>query len=150
MQRNTIAVIWAAGIVLAAVVYLIGPDRFVYAMFDLVQRGWWGLQEALRNISIAAFDLVRALAIGLYFVFLALALLSVHRGNRGRAAIIAVSLVFFGLIWHSAGEGFGAHTRWMAALLLAAVGALSMTRRLSQPEPSAWRPGAMPPRPGPP
>ena len=147
MPRNAIAAIWVGGLVLAMVVYLVGPDRFVFGAFDLFRDIGLRLQEALRNISIAAFDLVRALAIGLYFVFLALAVLAIRRGGRGAGALIAVSLVFFGLIWQSSGDGFGAHTRWMTALLLSAVAALAMTRRLSQPpEPSPWRTGTMPPR----
>jgi hypothetical protein len=146
MSRNTITAIWAAGIVLALIVYLAGPDRFVFAAFDLVQRTWWALQDMLHNISIAAFDLVRALAIGLYFVFVALAVLAIRQGSGGGGALVVLSLVFFGLVWQSAGDGFGAHSRWMAALLLATLGALTMTRRLSQPVPSPWRPGAVPPR----
>ena len=150
MSRNTIAIIWAAGIVLALIVYVTGPDRFVFATFDVIQRAWWSLQEALLNFSVAAFDLVRALAIGLYFVFVALAILTIRHGGRGRGALVAVSLVFFCLIWRSAGEGFGAHTRWMTALLLTAVAALSMTRRLTRRnEPSPWHLGPMPPRPEP-
>jgi hypothetical protein len=105
------------------------------------------VQDALLNISVAAFDLVRALAIGLYFVFVVLAILTIHRGGHGRGALVAVSLVFFGLIWRSAGEGFGAHTRWMTALLLTAVAALSMTRRLTRQDgPAPWHIGPMPPR----
>lgn len=148
MPRNTITLIWAAGIVLALFVYVSGPDRFVFAALDLMQRAWWGVQDMLRNISIAAFDLVRAAAIGLYFVFVALSVLAIRQGGRGRGTLIVVSLVFFALVWQSAGESFGSHWRWMAALLLTTVGALSMTRRLTQPEPSPWRPGSVPPRPG--
>ena len=149
MPRNTITAIWVAGIVLALFVYLTGPDRFVYAAFDVLQRGWWALQDTLRNISIAAFDLVRALAIGLYFVFVALAVLAIRRDGRGVAALVAVTLVFLLLIWDSYGNGFGAHTRWAAALLVSTVGALTMTRRLTQPPAAPWRPGAMPPHQGP-
>jgi hypothetical protein len=149
MPRNTIAMVWAGGLILAVIVYLAGPDQFVYGVFDLIHRGWWTLQDALRNLSIAAFDLVRALAIGLYFVFVVLTLIVIRRGGRGRAALIALSVVFFALIWHAPGYGFGAHGRWIAGLLLAAAGALSMTRRLTQPMVSPWRPGAMPPRQGP-
>ena len=72
-------------------------------------------------------------------MFAGLAVLSIVRGGRGRAALVALSLVFFGLIWHAAGDGFGAHTRWLAALALAAAGALSMTRRLSQSRPAGGR-----------
>ena len=149
MPRNTIASIWIAGIVLALIVYVTGPDRFVFAAFDLGQRLWWNLQDALHHISIAAFDLVRALAIGLYFVFVALAVLAIRQGGRGQGALIAVSLGFLFLVWPSANDGFFAHSRWMAALLLVTVSALAMTRRLTQPDPSPWRPGAMPPHPGP-
>ena len=104
MPRNTITAIWAAGIVLALIVYLTGPDRFVFAAFDFLQRSWWALQDALRNISIAAFDLVRALAIGLYFVFVALAVLAIRQSGRGGGALVAVSLVFLVLVWHSSGD----------------------------------------------
>ena len=145
MPRNIVALIWVGGLVLAAIVYLVGPDRFVFGMFDALQEVWWRLQEALRNISIAAFDLVRALAIGLYFVFAVLAVLSMRRGGRGTGALIAVTVVFFGLIWQSAGQGFGAHSRWLAALLLSAVAALAMTRRLTAPEIPPWRAGSVPP-----
>jgi predicted membrane-bound spermidine synthase len=146
MPRNTIALIWAAGVVLALIVYVIGPDRFVFASFDLLAQLWWKLQDALRNISIAAFDFVRALAIGLYFVFVALTVLAIHRGGRGRGALVAVSLVFALLVWNAAGDGFGAHASWMAALALAGAGALTTTRRLTQPEPAPWQPGPLPPR----
>ncbi len=149
MPRSTITAIWAAGILLALIVYLTGPDRFVFAAFDFIQRTWWALQDALRDISIAAFDLVRAVAIGLYFVFVALAVLAIRQDGRGAAALVAVTLVFLALVWHSSGESFGAHTRWMAALLLTCVGALTMTRRLTHPEPSPWRPGSVPPQQGP-
>lgn len=149
MSRNTITAIWVGGVLLTVIVYLTGPDRFVDSAFDIIQRGWWDLQDALRNISIAAFDLVRAAAIGLYFVFVALAVLAIRNNGRGAGTLIAVSLLFLGLVWHSSGESFGAHSRWMGALLLNTLAALAMTRRVTQPEPTAWRPGAIPPRPGP-
>ena len=107
MPRNTITLIWAAGIVLALFVYVAGPDRFVVATFDLVQRAWWGLQDALRNISVAAFDLVRALSIGLYFVFAALSVLAIRQSGRGRGTLIGVSLLFFLLVWQSGGDAGG-------------------------------------------
>jgi hypothetical protein len=149
MPRNTIVAIWIAGIVLTVLVYATGPDRFVLATYDLFIRAWWGLQHALLNLSVAAFDLVRAAAVGLWGVFAALSVLSISRGGRGRAALVALSVVFFGLIWGS-GDGFGAHTRWLAALALAAMGALSMTRRLTGPPTPVPQPqDAAPPRPGP-
>lgn len=149
MPRNAITLVWVAGIVLALFVYVTGPDRFVVAAFEVVQNAWWAMQEALRNISIAAFDLVRALTIGLFFVFLALCILAIRQDGRGRGALVVVSLVFFGLVWQSSGDSLFAHTRWMVALLLVALGALTMTRRLTHPEPSPWRPGSLPPRQGP-
>jgi hypothetical protein len=146
MNRTTIAAIWIAGIVLALLVYVTGPERFVFAAAEFVQRAWWSAQEALRNLSIAAFDLVRALAIGLYFVFLALGVLAVSRGGRGLVALVVVSLLFFALAWQDYGTGFGSRMRWGAALMLVGVGALSMTRRLTHPDPArAGRPGPVPP-----
>ena len=149
MPRNTIATIWAAGVVLALVVYVTGPDHFVFASYDLLQRLWWNILDEVHNLSIAAFDLVRAAAIGLYFVFVALSVLAIRQGGRGTGGLIAVSVVFFFLVWNSTGDGFGAHTRWMVALLLTVVGALTATRRLTQPAPSPWRPWTPPPHPGP-
>jgi hypothetical protein len=146
MPRNTIAAIWIAGIVLAVLIYVAGPERFVFAAYELIQRAWWGVQEVLRDLSLAAFDFVRALAIGLYFVFLALGVLAVSRGGRGWVALVVVSLLFLGLVWHDYGTGFGSRTRWGAALVLVGVGALSMTRRLTHPEiADARRPGQVPP-----
>jgi hypothetical protein len=146
MPRNTVAVIWIAGIVLAGLVYVTGPERVVFAATELVQWAWWGLQNTLRNLSIAAFDVVRALAIGVWFVFLALGVLVVRRGGRGWVALVVVSLVCLALVWDDSGRGFGSRTRWGTALVLVSVGALSMTRRLTGPDVAdPWRQGPTPP-----
>jgi hypothetical protein len=145
MPRNTIAAIWIAGLVLAALVYVTGPEQFVFAAYALFERAWHSLQETLRNLSIAAFDVVRALAIGLWFVFVALGVLVVRRSGRGRVALVVVSLIFLGLAWHDPGRGFGSRTRWGLALVLVAVGAVDMTRRLSRPEAVEARRSGVPP-----
>jgi hypothetical protein len=147
MSRGTIALIWLAGLVVAAVVYVAGPDRVVFAVFDFLSQAWWNLQDVLHRLSLEAFDAVRALAIGLYCVFVVLGFLVARRGGRAGAALVVVTLVFLGLVWHAPGEGFGAHTRWMAALVLAIAAALAMTRRLTEPGASPWRSGPMPPPP---
>jgi hypothetical protein len=147
MPRNTIALIWLAGLVVAVLVYLSGPDRFVSAVLDAVSAAWWNAQQVLHNISLAAFDAVRALAIGLYFVFVALGVVVVRRGGRAGGALLVVTLLFLGLIWHAPGGGFGAHSRWSGALVLAAAAALAMTRRLCRAEATSWRGGPVPPQP---
>ncbi|CAH2600985.1 conserved membrane protein of unknown function [Rhodovastum atsumiense] len=146
MARNTITLIWIAGLVLAVLVYFVGPDRFMFSAFDLINGIWFALLAALRNLSGITFDLVRALAIGLWFVFAVLALLVIRRTGTGHAALLVVSLIFLGLIWHGGGyAGFGAHTRWAAALILVLVAALTMTRRLTHP--AARSPLGPPPHP---
>ena len=90
-----------------------GPDRFVWAVFDLMQSAWWNLQDALRNLSLAAFDLVRALAIGLYFVSVALGVMVIRRGGRGRRRADCADRGVLRPDMALRRHGFGAHTRWM-------------------------------------
>ena len=65
--------------------------------------------------------------LALYAVFCVLCLLAIRRGNRGRAALVLVSVVFLSLV--GLDDGAPGERRWAEALLLAAVAALVMTRR---------------------
>lgn len=122
---------WAAGLALAAVVYVVGPDRFLFRVVDTFHVLAWRISEAVADLSALTLDAVRALAIGLYATFVALALAVARRGGRARAALLLVSVVFFLL----AGGGWDVEDglpngRWTAALLLAGVAAAVMTGRL--------------------
>ena len=96
MRRETILMIWIGGFVLAVALYLIGPDRFLDACSDLIDR----IDAAFRNLVAAlgaqAYGAVRAAAIALYVVFVVLALLASQRGHRGIGALMVVTVVFLG------------------------------------------------------
>lgn len=118
---------------LAVALYAIGPDRFLEACLNL----WDSIDLLFRNLALAlgaqVFGVVRALAIAIYFVFAALALLSVQRGRRGVWALVVVTVFFLVLV----GSPFGAFTapvgRWILALVLVLFAAGIMTQRLLGP-----------------
>jgi hypothetical protein len=141
VSRNVVAVAWLAGIALAALVYVAGPDHLVLALGNVAESTWLLLQDLARNLTLASFDLVRALAIGLFATFAVLTVLAVRRGHKGRSALIAVSAVFLLLVWDQG--AYASPSRWIGALFLAAVGAVVMTARLTA-APQTWRGHASP------
>lgn len=136
MRRNTIGLIWVAGLLLAAAIYATGPDRFVQASLQALDQIQASLQLALLNLTLQAFDLMRSLAIALFLVFVCLAVLAARRGSRARVALVVVTLVFVALVYRASGNGPSASGRdWLAAFMLAAVGAAVMTHRLMRGPP---------------
>ena len=132
MDRKTIGLIWLGGIVLMAVLYLIGPQDFIRACEALLSRLWWYLGDLIEALTERAFDAVRAAAIALYVVFVVLAVLARRRGLRTGGALFIVSVLFVLLVethWYESG------TKWFSALVLAGVGAAVMTARLLRPPP---------------
>lgn len=130
-RRDPIWLAWVVGLGLAALVYLVGPDRFVFRLVDTMHVLAWRISEAVADLSVLALDLVRALAIGLFATFAVLAVAVARRGGRGRGALLVVTLLF--VILAGGGiDGAAPNTRWTAALLLSGVGALVMTGRLRQ------------------
>lgn len=135
MRRNPIVLAWVAGLALAAAVYVVGPERLVFRLLDnLHLLGWW-LAEVVAHLSDALADGVRALAIGLYVTFVALALAVLQRGGPARAALFWVSVLFWLLAVGAIGleEGPG---RWVLALALVTIAAIGMTARLRAPRPA--------------
>lgn len=133
MRRNTVGVVWAVGLLLAAGLYLAGPDRFGTVVVEDVAWAAQQVQGAFYLLGAQAFDAARALAIGVFAVFVALCLVAVGRGLRARGALLAVSAVYlFLLLGPDSGEPI-LPDRWLGALLVAGVGALVMTRRLMLP-----------------
>ncbi len=129
-RRDPVVVAWVAGLGLAALIFLVGPDRFLFRMFDTLHVLSWRVAEALAELSATALDVVRALSIGLYVTFVGLALAVARRGGRSRMALVVVSLLFLLLAGDAAP---GDQTRWLAALVLSGAGAAIMTGRLRQP-----------------
>ena len=133
MRPSTIAAIWIGGALLAALAYVVGPD-------EVVQRAWYALASAgdalwtlAARFEVVSFDLLRALAIGAFGAFVLLALLAIHRGLRGRAALVAVSLVYIAAI--APGAAWPDRQSWLLAFMLAITGAASMTARLLRADP---------------
>jgi hypothetical protein len=145
VRRETILMIWIGGFVLAAALYLIGPDRFLDACINLID---W-VDVAFRNLvavlGAQTYGVVRALAIALYLVFALLALLASQRGHRGMGALVAVTVLLLMLVWRPYDAYPAPLGRWIGALALVVVGALVMTQRLTVPPPR--RNGPPPPYP---
>jgi hypothetical protein len=130
MRDRTVAGIWATGLCLAAAVYLTGPDAFLEHAFALADRIGDSLALLLWNAGARVYDLVRALAIACFAVFVALSVIAAGRGRPVRWVLVIVTLLFFALVWHEGAESSG---HWLLAFLLSAAGAMSMTRRLTEP-----------------
>ena len=135
MRRSlggTIGLVWVGGAVLALIVYSVGPGRFV----ERVLAGLYGFRRAIdrfaETLALQGFDAIRALAFALFAVFLALCLIAMRRGLRARGALVVVSALFAILLYGPLVDGSpAAPDRWLAAFVLAAVGAAVMTRRLA-------------------
>ena len=137
-RPSAIAAIWIAGGLLALTAFLVGPDRFVERLQDLI----WDMRAMLAQIAEtlggASFDLLRAGAIGLLIVFVLLAVMAIRRGLRGRAALVAVPLAYLWLI--GAGPFGTTRAGWLMAFMLAFAGAASMTTRLLRANRAVTRP----------
>ncbi|MEO9188891.1 MAG: hypothetical protein ABI224_02645 [Acetobacteraceae bacterium] len=135
MRRNTVALVWLGGILLAAVVYVSGPGRFIMATIAGLDHAVWAFETWVGFFAAQAFDLVRAAAIALFAVFLALGVIAGQRGRGG--GMVGVTVLFLGLVGLG---GYESRFCWLAALVVAAAGALNMTRRLTEPAGKAgWR-----------
>jgi hypothetical protein len=145
VRRDTIAFIWIGGLVLAAALYAIGPDRFLQACLDLwsVIDGFF--HDLVVMLGAQVYSVVRALAIAIYFVFAALALLSVQRGRRGIGALIVVTLIYLALVGSPFADFSAPVGRWIIALALVLIAAGMMTQRLLGPPRARDLPPPYPP-----
>ena len=128
MSRNPIAAVWAVGVLAALIAYAVGPDHLLSTIIISTDRALFILGDALRSLSARAVGAMHAVAVGLFVTFVGLCLLAIRNGQRGRAALVAVSAVFVWLVW-SGGEATS-NGRWLSAFVLAAAGTLVMTGRL--------------------
>ena len=130
-RRDPVVLAWGLGLALAVLVYVLGPRDFLFHLIDTIHVAFWRFGEMVADLSAAALDGVRALAIGLYLTFVVLALAVIRRGGRARAALVVVTVLFMILVANNdlPTESNG---RWAAALALSAVGSMVMTGRLRQ------------------
>jgi hypothetical protein len=140
--------IWIGGFVLAVALYLIGPDRFLDACWNLIDTIDDAVRDLVAQLGARTYGVVRAFAIAIYVVFAVLCILASRQGHRGFWPLIVVTAVFLVLI----GPPFGIYpaplSRWLAALVLVVVAAAVMTQRVTA-KPSN-RGGPLPPYPPPP
>jgi hypothetical protein len=136
--------IWVGGAVLAALIYAIGPDRFLDACLNLFDT----IDEAFRHLAFIlgaqAYSVVRALAIAFYIVFGILAFLSAQRGQGGVGGLVVLTFIAMLLVWRPyAGPAPVSH--WLVVLALVLVGAATMTQRLTAPSRRPMPPPFPPP-----
>jgi hypothetical protein len=138
--------IWGGGLVLAVLLYVVGPDRFVDRFLDTLEATNAAVHALVVSLGAQAYDVVHALALALLVVFLLLGFLASRRGMRSNWALVVVPVAFLLLVWRPMDSGPAPVGRWLAAMLLALVGAAAMTRRLSSPPPSPgpWVPPRWP------
>ncbi len=132
MNRTTIGLIWLGGLGLMLLLYAIGPQHFLAACQAFFVHLWLGLDRLMAVLAYKALDAVRAAAIALYVVFVALAVLARRHGMRSGGTLMMVSVLFLILVqtdWYDPG------TKWLAAAVVAGVGAAMMTGRLLRPPP---------------
>lgn len=133
MRRNSVATVWALGIVGTVAVYEIGPDRFVFNLLNVLVHFGDTLDELAGQLIYGAFDFMRALALGLFGVFVVLCAIANRRGLRSIRTLVVVSLLFLALIGaFGVNDGVSISRHWMGAFVLAAVSAAVMTSRLSR------------------
>ena len=128
MKRDPVSTVWVVGLVLAVLFYLLDPGRVAEQLGAFLSALASQIDYTFAQLTFAAADAVRAAALALFAVFVALCLLTIRRGGRGRAALLLVSAVFLALV--AMGDAGPGERRWGAALLLAGAGALVMTRRV--------------------
>lgn len=130
-RRDPVLIAWVVGLGLAAVAYWVGPQYFMFRVVDSFHVALWRISETIGDLSLMGRDLVRALAIGIYATFVVLALSVIRRGGAGKAALFWVSVLFLFLIG-GLDMTTESNSRWVLALAVAGVGAVTMTQRLRQ------------------
>ncbi len=145
MRRETIALIWVGGLLLAAALYTVGPDRFLDACLNLFDAIDLAFHDLALRLGAQAYAVARALAIAIYAVFATLAFLAAQRGHRAAGALVAVTIVFLILVWQPYGDMPTPLGRWVIALALVLIAAVVMTQRLLTPAPPRGGPWPRPP-----
>ena len=130
VRRQSILRIWVGGLVLAVLLYAIGPDRFFDSFFGFYDRIEVVFHNLATILGAQVFSVARAAAIAIYIVFSILAFLASQRGHRGFGAWVTVTVLGAILVWRPFSEMPAEGSRWILALLLVVVGALTMTQRL--------------------
>src|SRR4051812_23551070 len=95
--------IWIGGFVLAVVLFVIGPDRFIDACLNLFDTIDTALRDLVAQLGMRTYGVVRALAIAIFVVFAVLCVLASRHGHRGFWPFIVVTAAFMVLTWQPFG-----------------------------------------------
>jgi hypothetical protein len=152
VNRKVIGLIWLGGLALAAVIYVAGSEHVLAWFFHAIAQVRWYIDYGFFLLAVQALDLLRAIAIALFVVFLALGFIAARRRLPVAGAMIGISVLFLLLVRL---DLFDPGTRWVFAALLTGAGAVMMTTRLlHSPEPrpdrhtrGPWGPGHFRPAP---
>jgi hypothetical protein len=145
MRREQVAMIWIGGFVLAVALYVVGPDRFIDACWDLIDTIDEGFRALVAQLGARTYGVVRAFALAIYVVFAVLCVLASQRRHHGFWPLIVVTAIFFMLTGHPFGIDPAPLSRWMVALGLVVVAAVIMTQRLTAPPGRGGSPPPYPP-----
>ena len=129
-RPDPVTLVWLGGIALALLAYAVGPERVVAVVLQGAQHIEWVMRDLAHRLTAATISVMRAAAIGLFGSFVGLSLLAMRRHQGAGGGLVVVTVVFLLLVWGADGDGPGSNMRWIAALLLAGLAALSATRRL--------------------
>jgi len=130
VHRNAVRLAWLLGIALTILSYAIGADRVLQLSVRIADDLQAAASGMVAAFTVEGLRLIRAMALGLFVVFAVLGVVASRRGIRSRAALLAVTLVFFALIFPALEGEAVPPDRWFGAFVLAGAGALAMTRRL--------------------
>ncbi len=131
MSRNTIGLIWVAGLVLAVLLTVVGPGALGTELGTALDRLIDSTTLALAQVGDPLREMIRGFAIATYVVFIALCVVARRRDLPSMTAAIVVTLLFLFLVGAPHGWARSLQGRhWFLALLLNLAAALLMTRRL--------------------
>ncbi len=127
MHRNTVLLIWVLGVLLALLLIFAGPNPVQQALEDVLDR----VETLVDRLDGPTAQVVRAAAIALYCVFLALCVVALRLGLPALGTAIVVSVLFLLLAGYVfAWVFYLRHAHWGMALILALFASLTMTRRV--------------------
>ena len=127
-MRNPVALIWILGAVVAFLAYQIGPTHLLASLSDTLAVAFAQLERWTWQLSRTAADVVRAGAVGLYVVFVALCILVLRQGGKAWGALVLISALFYLLVWSS--DYDVSNHRWFLGFAVVLIGALVMTGRI--------------------
>jgi hypothetical protein len=129
-RLDPVMLVWIGGIALAVLAYIVGPSHVVSVVLHALEEAGAFVRDLVHQLTTATISVLRAAAIGLFGTFVGLSLLGLRRGGGGIGGLIVVSLLFLVLVWGAEGDGSGSNVRWVAALIIAGLSALSATQKL--------------------